>query len=90
MLDHAIAAISDPTRRRILELLRQSDRSVGELVMELRMEQTNVSKHLRSLRLANLVVVHSAGRFRYYQLNPEPLEEVASWLRGFGHERERD
>ncbi len=54
--------------------------------MELQMEQTNVSKHLRSLRLANLVLVRSAGRFRYYRLNPAPLGELASWLGRFGFE----
>lgn len=75
--------IADPTRRRILDLLRQSERSVGELVAELGMEQPAVSKHLRVLRHAGVVSVRVAGRLRYYRLRTGPLEDLENWLAPF-------
>lgn len=85
---HALAvsilgAIADPTRRRILELLHQSERSVSELVMELGMDQPAVSKHLRVLRDSGAVSVRVAGRLRYYQLRTGPLEDLDRWLTAF-------
>lgn len=76
-------AIVDPTRRRILELLRDSERPVGELVMELQMEQTSVSKHLRVLREAELVTVRPVGRRRYYGLDRDGLKALGEWLARF-------
>ena len=73
-------ALSDPARRRILELLRQRERSVGELVERLRLSQPGVSKHLRVLREAGLVRVRADGRRRWYRLRAEPLAELDAWL----------
>lgn len=75
--------IADPTRRRILELLRQGERTVGELVVELQMDQPAVSKHLRVLRNADAVAVRVAGRLRYYRLRNGPLEDLDRWLAPF-------
>jgi DNA-binding transcriptional ArsR family regulator len=72
--------LAEPTRRRILDLLLDRERPVGELVKGLKMSQPGVSKHLRVLREAGLVSVRSDAQRRIYGIRPEPLEEVAEWL----------
>jgi DNA-binding transcriptional ArsR family regulator len=72
--------LAEPTRRRILDLLLDRERPVGELVQDLKMSQPGVSKHLRVLREAGLVSVRSDAQRRIYGIRPEPLEEVAEWL----------
>lgn len=73
-------ALSDPARRRILELLRERERPVGELVGHLKLSQPGVSKHLRVLREAGLVRVRPDGKRRWYGLRAEPLAELDAWL----------
>jgi DNA-binding transcriptional ArsR family regulator len=78
--------VAEPTRRRILDLLRERERSVGELVDRLALSQPGVSKHLRVLRDAGLVRVRRDAQRRWYQLDAEPLAEIDAWLepyRGF-------
>ena len=72
--------VAEPHRRRILDLLRDGDRSVGELVLDLELAQPTVSKHLKTLREAGLVVVRPDGARRWYQLRAEPLAELDAWL----------
>jgi DNA-binding transcriptional ArsR family regulator len=72
--------IADPTRRRILDLLRERPRLVGELVDALAISQPGVSKQLRVLREAGLVRVQRDAQRRLYELQPEPLLEVDTWL----------
>ena len=72
--------LAEPTRRRILDLLRVRERSVGELVAALALSQPGVSKHLRVLREAGLVAVRHDAQRRWYALNPAPLAEVDAWL----------
>jgi DNA-binding transcriptional ArsR family regulator len=72
--------LAEPRRRSILDLLRDGERSVGELVDELALSQPAVSKHLRVLREAGLVTVRVAAQRRCYRLRPEPLAEVDAWL----------
>jgi DNA-binding transcriptional ArsR family regulator len=76
----AYAALAEPSRRRILDLLRGGERSVGELVGPLNLSQPGVSKHLRVLREAGLVEVRPDGRQRWYRLRAQPLAEVDEWL----------
>jgi DNA-binding transcriptional ArsR family regulator len=76
----AYAALAEPHRRQILDLLRGGDRSVSDLVGRLKLSQPGVSKHLRVLREAGLVRVRADGRRRWYGLRPQPLEEVYEWL----------
>jgi DNA-binding transcriptional ArsR family regulator len=73
-------AIAEPNRRRILDLVRDRPRPVGELVDELGLTQPGTSKHLRVLREAGLVEVRPDGRRRLYALRPEPLAELDAWL----------
>lgn len=72
--------IADPTRRHILDLLRQRPHSVGELVEALEISQPGVSKQLRILREAELVHVQQEAQRRWYHLNPAPLKELDKWL----------
>jgi DNA-binding transcriptional ArsR family regulator len=78
-------AIAEPTRRRILDLLREQPRLVGELVELLNISQPGVSKHLRVLREAGLVQVRHDAQRRWYELRPEPLAEIADWLQLYQH-----
>jgi DNA-binding transcriptional ArsR family regulator len=72
--------LAEPARRQILDLVRDEERSVGELVETLRMSQPAVSKHLRVLRSSGFVAARVDGQRRMYHLRPEPLNEVATWL----------
>ena len=73
-------AVAEPMRRRILDLLREQPRSVGELVNLLAVSQPGVSKHLRVLRKVGLVRVRQDAQRHWYELRPEPLAEVDAWL----------
>jgi DNA-binding transcriptional ArsR family regulator len=72
--------IAEPTRRRILDAVRDGERSVGQLVDEVGMHQPGVSRHLKVLREAGLVDVRRDGQRRWYRLRPEPLMELDAWL----------
>ena len=72
-------AISDPTRRALLDLLRTRDRSVNELAEPFHMSQPAISQHLRVLRHAGLVKPQQVGRRRVYRLNAKPLRQVRDW-----------
>src|SRR5215210_2607372 len=76
----AYAALAEPHRREILDLLRAGERPVGDLVERLPLSQPGVSKHLKVLREAGLVAVRADGRQRVYALRPQPLAEVDAWL----------
>jgi DNA-binding transcriptional ArsR family regulator len=72
--------LAEPNRRHILDLLRDSEQPVGELVSQLRLSQPAVSKHLRVLREAGLVQVRGDAQRRLYSVRPEPLRAVDEWL----------
>ena len=72
--------LAEPHRRHILDLLRDGERSVNELVLGLGLSQPGVSKHLRVLREAGLVRVRVDGQRRLYALRPQPLTELHEWL----------
>lgn len=72
--------IAEPTRRRILDEVRQGECSVSELVDRVGMHQPGVSRHLKVLRDAGLVDVRRDAQRRLYRLRPEPLMELDAWL----------
>jgi DNA-binding transcriptional ArsR family regulator len=78
--DAAFSALADPTRRAVLDLLRAGTRPAGEIARAFPVSRPAISKHLRILRRAHLVEERREGRHRLYQLNPEPLKAVDSWL----------
>jgi DNA-binding transcriptional ArsR family regulator len=79
----AAAAISDPIRRRVLELVRDQELPAGELAARFDVSRPAVSRHLRVLREAGLVHERRAGRHRFYRADPTPLAEVREWLDGY-------
>lgn len=79
----AFRAIADPTRREILSLLRGGSRTVGDITVHFRTSRPAISKHLRVLRSAGLVVSRKEGTARICRLNAKPLRAVNTWLRGY-------
>lgn len=79
-MDAVLQALSDESRRTVLEALRDGPATVGELAALLPIARPGVSRHLRVLREAGLVEVRQEAQWRYYSLNPEPLAEVDDWL----------
>src|ERR1039457_6851070 len=73
-------ALADPTRRAVLDLLRLGAQPAGQIAEAFPISRPAISKHLRQLRKARLVVESRSGRHRFYQLNAEPLRAVDSWL----------
>ncbi len=76
----ALQVLAEPRRVAILDLLRDGERPVGELVESLGLSQPAVSKHLRVLRDAGLVEVRADAQRRLYRIRPEPLAELDGWL----------
>jgi len=74
------SALADPTRRAVLDLLRQGSQPAGRIAQAFPVSRPAISKHLRLLRRAHLVQQRREGRHRFYQLNPDPLKAVDSWL----------
>ena len=72
--------LAEPTRRRILDLIRDEERPVNDLVARLDISQPGVSKHLRILREGGFVEVRQDAQRRFYELRPAPLAEVDAWL----------
>jgi DNA-binding transcriptional ArsR family regulator len=79
-MDAVLHAISDGSRRTVLEALGEGDATAGQLAALLPIARPGVSRHLRVLREAGLVEVRRAGQQRVYTLRPEPLAEVDGWL----------
>ncbi len=73
-------AVADPTRRRIVELLAEADRSVGEIVAQFVVSQPAISRHLRLLKEAGLVASHGDGKRRVYRLLPDSLSPLDNWI----------
>lgn len=76
----AFETLADPTRRRIVEALREGERPVGEVVRLAGIHQSGVSRHLRILDEAGFVSVRPDGQRRLYALRPEPFRELEAWL----------
>lgn len=73
-------ALADPTRRSVLDLLRRGSQPAGQIATAFPVSRPAISRHLRLLRRAHLVREHREGRHRVYELNPQPLRAVDSWI----------
>ena len=82
-MNATLAALAEPNRFRIVELLRDRPRPVGEIARRLRLRQPQVSKHLRVLSDAGLVDVRPVAQQRIYELRSEPFDELDDWLETF-------
>ncbi|WP_067664854.1 ArsR/SmtB family transcription factor [Nocardia miyunensis] len=81
--DRVFAALANPTRREILEMLLDGERTVRVIAERFEMTRPSVSEHLRVLRDCGLVGEDKRGRYRYYRVEPEPLYELRTWLSPF-------
>jgi DNA-binding transcriptional ArsR family regulator len=79
-MDAIFQALSDPSRRTMLDSLSRAPATASELAVLLPIARPGTSRHLRVLRDAGLVDVHQEAQFRIYSLRPEPLAEVSEWL----------
>ena len=82
-LDRVLAALADPHRRRLVELLRERPRRAGELAAAVGLNPPALSRHLRTLRMSGLIEESHPGfdaRVRIYTLRPKPMEHLKSWL----------
>lgn len=86
-MEATAAAIADPTRRRVLELVRDDELPAGELAAAFTVSRPAVSRHLRVLREAGLVSERRDGRRRLYRADPLPLAELRGWLDRYWSER---
>ncbi|HEY7769855.1 metalloregulator ArsR/SmtB family transcription factor [Longimicrobium sp.] len=82
-LDTSFAALSDPTRRGVLEQLARADASITDLAGKFHMTLTGMKKHVGVLEQAGLVATKKIGRVRMCQLGPRQLEEEAAWLESY-------
>lgn len=80
MQANVFQTLSDPTRLRLVEVLRAGERPVNELVAAVDIHQSGVSRHLRILEEAGFVTVRPVGQQRLYALKPEPFRELDQWL----------
>jgi DNA-binding transcriptional ArsR family regulator len=76
----SLEAIADPTRRRIVELLAQRERTTGEIVAEFDMSAPAISQHLNVLREAGLITTRAEGQTRIQSLNGDGLDDLSEWL----------
>lgn len=83
----AAAAIADPIRRRVLELVRDREVPAGEIAAQFDVSRPAVSRHLRVLRQAGLVRERRDGRLRLYRADPAPLDELREWLERYWDDR---
>ena len=75
--------LADPSRRRIVEALREGERQVNDIVRQAGIHQSGVSRHLRILHESGFVAVRPEGQRRFYALRPEPFHELEVWLTGY-------
>lgn len=83
-------ALADPTRRRILELLRQGDLTAGEIADQFSISQPSVSHHLSLLKQAGLVECERRGQYIVYSLNSTVFQDLFTWLTGLLSREEND
>lgn len=86
----AFRALADPTRRRILELLRSADLTAGELADHFDMTKPSISHHLNTLKAAGLVDAEREGQSIAYSLNTSVLQDLMSWFYTFTNRSDSD
>jgi DNA-binding transcriptional ArsR family regulator len=82
-MDAAARAVAEPTRREILRLVRDDERTVGDIADNFDVSRPAISQHLRVLAEAELVTVRHDGTRRFYRARPEGLAELTEWMTGF-------
>ena len=77
---NALQTLADPTRFRIVEILRDGELTVNEIVGNVEIDQSGVSRHLRILHQAGFVQMRPEGQNRLYSLRPEPFQDLDAWI----------
>jgi DNA-binding transcriptional ArsR family regulator len=83
MNPEALAALGEPNRLRIVELLRAGPRSVNDIHVQLKLRQSQASQHLKVLKHVGLVAMEPRAQQRLYGLRAEPLKQLHEWLEGY-------
>ena len=86
-MNHLFKALNDPTRRSILEMLKDKDMTAGEIAAQFDMSWPSVSHHLELLRKADLVVAQKEGQYIYYSINTTVMDDMLQWLLQFTKKR---
>lgn len=81
-MNQVFKALNDPTRRKILEMLRESDLTAGDIADQFDMSKPSISHHLDQLKQADLVLSVKKGQFVYYSLHTTVLDDLMSWIVG--------
>ncbi len=79
-MNNLLQALSDPTRRKILDMLKKNDLTAGEIADAFEMSKPSISHHLDILKRANLVVAEKQGQFITYSINTTELDELLKWI----------
>ena len=90
MAGEGFKALGDPTRRRILELLRDGDMTAGEIAEHFDMSKPSISHHLATLKAASLVVDERHGQNIVYSLNTTVMQDLIGWFMGFKEKRDHE
>ena len=79
-MNYLFQALSDPTRRKILDMLKKKDLTAGEIADAFNISKPSISHHLDILKRANLVVAEKQGQFITYSINTTELDELLKWI----------
>jgi len=82
-MKEAFKALADPTRRKILDLLKNKDLTAGEIADQFEMSKPSISQHLKILKAAHLIEDEKQGQYIYYHLNTTVFQELISWAMSF-------
>lgn len=86
-MNHVFKALNDPTRREILELLKQGDMTAGEISEQFEMSKPSISHHLDLLKQADLVSSYRKGQFIHYSLDTSVVDDLLKWLMTFKNDK---
>ena len=86
-MDASARAVADPTRRRILQLVHERERTVSDIAAHFSVSRPAISQHLKVLHDADLVTIRREGTRRFYRSRPEGLADLREWIEGFWSER---
>jgi len=88
-MNHLLQALSDPTRRKILDMLKKKDLTAGEIANAFNISKPSISHHLDILKRANLVVSEKQGQFITYSINTTELDELLKWIYQLGTKKKK-
>ncbi len=88
-MNHLFQALSDPTRRKILDMLKKKDLTAGEIADSFKISKPSISHHLDILKRGNLVVAEKQGQFITYSINTTELDEMLKWLYQLGTKKKK-